>query len=306
MTEQNAQMFNRLEKAGEKKEVLKRVHTGDIFLDDFLNHSCYKKPRSFAQVARTMEKQFILSVEKTMKMLMYIRMVKRKTNIEGTLVDAKTHTEGLRHEGIMRMIWVHTINEQLFFDNLVLYLCLGSWKDIFELLRYDHEYNGKQRVLNWEKITDIIIAGLSNDHASDYVKKYLPRIMSNGQVKTTREQTNNIIGKFICNRMQIGFKDYRLLKASGEKHIWQQQIAIGQFDDISLFDMPVTIRRLMAKSKFIENQDLRYKFEEYTEAVAQRKKDNNLFIKNEPLLDMEETLNQEILNLVEVKGRSAL
>lgn len=300
------QMFKRPVMAGTKKEVLKKVTTGDIFLDDFLNHSCYRKPRTFGQVAKTMETQYVLSVEKTLKMLLYIRMVKRQTNLQGTIVDVNTHTEGLRHEGIMRMIWLHTVNEDLFFDNLVLYLCLGSWRDVFEMLRLDHEYNGKEKVLNWNRIANIIIGGLSNPHVCDYIKKFMPRIMANSKIKTVREESNTIIGKYLCNRMQIGFKDYRVLKASGNKHTWQQQIARGEYDDINLHNMPITVRRLLAKSKFIENQDLRYKFEDYMEAISQRKKDNKIFIENKPLLEMEDTLNQRVLNLITIKGQTAL
>jgi len=106
------------------------------------------------------------------------------------------HKKVMRHEGIFRMIWLHFKAPEIFWNNITLFVNIGSWKDIITMLSYDLQYNGwESRKLNWDNFGKLLLAGLENPNTSELVKKYLPQIKSNSQCKTLEAQADNIIAK---------------------------------------------------------------------------------------------------------------
>ena len=162
----------------------------------------------------------------------------------------------------MRMIWVHINHPDVFWKNIKLYISVGSWKDVFQMLQYDLEYNGwDNRKLNWEEFGQLIMAGLENANTINLVKKYLPQIKARSKCTTLQSQADTIIGKYLCSVMSINYKQYRKLKTSGNAHEWQKLISQKLFDYINFSSIHGRALSLIVSSKFISNHGLETKYE---------------------------------------------
>jgi hypothetical protein len=246
---------------------LKYSTTSNPFVDQFGKLGTYKVPRAFEAIAADCELLWGHSQLMTIVFMFYIRMITRVTVLfENVSTSASQKGAELRHEGIMRAIWLQLRQPESFWKNVLLFIAIGSWKDIFVMLRYDLIYHGWEgRKLNWDKFGALILSGLENPSTRELVKKYLPTIRANNQCKTVEAQANNIIGKWLCSLLygvktdkQTGntYKRYRLLKSSGTAHEWQQLISRQQFDRIDFSKIHGRALSLLVKSKFLFNQGL--------------------------------------------------
>ena len=132
---------------------LKYSSTGDVFVDQFGVVGTYKTPRSFSDISRDMELAWASDKETAIRFALYLRMVSRQTMyLDGTMTQVSQKGAEMRHEGIMRMLWLHFKDEDAFWKNIGLFISVGSWKDIFTMLSYDliyHSWEGRK--LNWDK-----------------------------------------------------------------------------------------------------------------------------------------------------------
>ena len=235
---------------------IKFSSTGEEFVDQFGKLSEYRQKRDFHAIAIDCQKLWQEDPILATRFAFFVRMISRKTNHNGQKYAAKG--AGLKHEGISRLYWLAQNHADWFYDYLPLYVNVASWKDIFDLLRYDLE-NGwwSGRKLDWAKIADFVIAGLEGN---DLVKKYLPQIYASSRQDTPRKLQNTLIGKFLASRLKTSYANYRKLKASGTAHQWQQQISRSDFN----IDFGTVHGRALAKlvsSKFLENHGLTVKYE---------------------------------------------
>ena len=216
---------------------VKFITTGNDFVDQFGKVSQYKAQRPFQEISK--DTQLLWSQNKFMALcfIFYIRIITRKVTLsDGKCTKTTQRGQGLKHEGIFRMMWVALNDPEVFWKNIPLFISIGSWKDIIAMLSYDLQYNGwKNRVLDWDSFGKLILAGLENSNTTNLVKKYLPQIKANKQCKTLEAQADNIIAKWLCSLLfgakenQYGFyKQYRKMKVSGTAHKWQQLISRGQ------------------------------------------------------------------------------
>lgn len=243
---------------------LKYSSTGDAFVDQFGTVGNYKAPRSFSDISKDMELVWTEDKLTAVKFAMYLRMISRKT----MLLDGQTTSESqkgaeMRHEGIMRFIWLHTVDEEAFWKNIGLFISVGSWKDIFTMLSYDLIYNEwKGRVLNWDKFGALILSGLENSNTSELVKKYLPQIKAKSACKTVEAQADNIVAKWVSSLIfgskqgPSTYKAYRKLKSSGTAHDWQKLISQKRFDRIDFSTIHGRALSKLVKGKFLFNQGL--------------------------------------------------
>ena len=105
----------------------------------------------------------------------------------------------LKHEGIMRMIWLHKKEPSIFWKNIGLFVSVGSWKDIITMLQYDLVYNGWEgRQLDWEKMGDLIVTGLNNPNTVNLIKKYLPQVKARSKCSTVESQADTMIAKLVA------------------------------------------------------------------------------------------------------------
>lgn len=262
-----------LKKGAETKSgngALKYSTTGSALVDQFGSLGEYKAPRSFKSIAHDSELLWGSDKWDTVAFSIFVRMISRETMyLDGTKTQGPQKGGELRHEGIMRFLWLYFKDEKTFWANIGLLISAGSWKDIFTMLSYDlihHGWEGRQ--LNWKKFGDLVLSGLENSNSSELVKKYLPQIKANSACKTVEAQADNMIAKWVCSLLfgnkgeSTGstYKQYRKLKNSGTAHEWQKLISQKNFDAIDFGKIHGRALSKLVQSKFLFNQKLSDKY----------------------------------------------
>lgn len=254
---------------------VKYTTSGSDFVDDFANITRYKVPRSFAEVSQTMKTLWSQNSLLALCLIFYIRTITRVVQLfNGSKTSTTQRGQGLKHEGIFRMIWVSINYPETFWKNIALFISVGSWKDIITMLSYDLQYNGWEgRKLDWQKFGQLILAGLENPNTNNLIKKYLPQIKANSQCKTIEAEADNMISKWICSLL-YGEKDvagktyklYRKLKTSGTAHDWQQLISQHRMLEINFDTIHGRALSQLVSGKFLANQGLESKYQAWIES----------------------------------------
>lgn len=290
------------------------------FVDQFGTIGTYKKPRSFAEIERDCETLWGLDQLNAVKFIHYLRTISRKVQlIDGTTTEEAQKGGELKHEPIMRMLWLAQKSPDTFWKNIGWFVALGSWHDIFAMLQYDLVYNGWDgRVLDWNKFGEIIMVALTHENTSELVKKYLPQIKSISNCRTVESQANTIIGKWLCSLLfgkkesSYNYKQYRKLKASGTAHEWQQLISTKNFSAIEFDKIHGRALSLLVRSKFLKNQGLSDKYAAWVKKPETKVKYtgfvHELFMNLPRSLSgveahVQDTINKQFETLVE-KGKS--
>lgn len=297
----------------------KLLTTGSDFVDQFGKITTYRERRSYEDISNDMSKLWKQNKLLTMCLLFYIRMITRVVYLfSGSKTSTVQRGQGLKHEGIMRMIWVAINAPDTFWKNIPLFISIGSWKDVFVMLSYDLEYHGwNGRVLDWEQFGQLILAGLENPSTSNLVKKYLPQIKSISKCTTIESQADTLIGKWICsllfgtkeNESGSTYKKYRKLKSSGTAHEWQQLISQGRFLEINFDTVAGRALAQLVSSKFLENNGLEESYEKwisskpvakFTGYVYELFKNVKSGYNNLPIKRYQaDTINKQFYNLIE-------
>lgn len=300
-----------LKKSAETKSgngALKYATTGNDFVDQFSKLGTYRAERPFADISKDMHLLYSQNPRVAVMFLFFIRLITRVVSLWDGLKTATVQKgAGLKHEAIMRMIWLHINVTDVFWKNIRLYISVASWRDIFEMLRYDLEYNGwDNRKLDWDKFGTLILAGLENPKTSELVKKYMPQIQSRSKCTTVHSQANTLIGKWLSNLLfgSENYKKYRELKSSGTAHKWQQLISKKLYDQLDFSSIHGRALLLLTSSKFISNNKLEEKYEEWIKAQPTAKftgyvHELAMKISNQLKPYQKETLNKQFDGLVE-------
>jgi hypothetical protein len=256
---------------------LKYSTSGNDFVDNFCSISKFKEPRSYNEIAADMERLWSQDPLLCLKLTVYIRLITRKSKIlEKTYNTQKG--QGLRHEGIMRLMWLAINHKNTFQYNFPFFIAAGSWKDVFTMLNLDLQYNGwKNRKLDWNLFRDFIVEALFmyNDQ-TNLVRKYLPTIRTNSKCKTLESQADTIIGRWLAYEISkkvdskgnkidksVMYRNYRQIKSYSFGHQWQQLISNQLYDAINFDKIPGRALNLMVNSKFLYNHNLREKYLEW-------------------------------------------
>lgn len=283
----------------------------DDFVTQFNSMGTYMSSRSFSIVSQ--DQDFLWSQNKLMTVIFtfYIRMITRKVNLSDQTTDEVQRGGEMKHEGIMRMIWLHMKSPETFWKNISVYIAIGSWKDIFTMLQYDLTHHGwDDRKLDWDKFGKLILSGLQDDNQVNLIKKYLPQIKSRSKCITIESQANVIIGKWLCSLMfgEKNYAEYRKFKTSGTAHEWQQLISKGKHDLIDFNSIHGKALKLLSRSKYFENNNLATKYEEWIESKDAKDVKytgfvHELFMNLPNLRDLDvgtsTTINKQFLSLVE-------
>lgn len=252
--------------------------SGSNFVDQFASASKYKAPRTYAEVSKDMAILWAQNAKLTIIFTFYIRMITRVVQLfTGERTSNPQRGQGLKHEGIFRMMWIALNHPETFWKNITLFIAIGSWKDIITMLSYDLQYNKwSGRVLDWNKFGDLIKAGLENPNTRQLILKYLPQIKAISQCKTIESQADTIIAKWICSLLFGGkpegndsgstYKKYRKLKSSGTAHEWQQLISRKDFLNINFDSIHGRALAQLVSGKFLKNQGLERKYQKWIEA----------------------------------------
>ena len=289
------------------KEALKESHVtesgngakkydtlGDDFVDNFAAISYFKEPRSYDEVAKDMQLLWSQNPELCLKLSVYIRMITRKSKVikyDGSVEELEVQRgAGLKHEGILRFMWL-AVNQPLTFKaNIDIFIAAGSWKDIFKMLSLDLQYNGwKNKKLNWSFLFLVILAGLNNPDTTDLVRKYLPTIRTNKNCTTIESQANTLVGRWLARKLfpesdiAIATLKYKRLKSKGNAHRWQQQISKQLYNQIKFDKIAGRALALLVGSKFLENHNLQDKYLEWIKAKPVAKYTGYVFELFKPL-----------------------
>ena len=255
---------------------LKLTSTGDPFVDQFGLISQYRQLRPYSSISKDMKELWDIDPMYTMKLLFYIRLITRKVKFSNRAETAKVQKgAGLRHEAFMRMLWLAVNHSDTFYKNLPLFITIGSWKDIIQLMSYDLQYHGwDNKVLDFDKMSDFILAGLENPNTCNLVKKFLPTIKTKSKCRTLESQADTIIGKFLAHKLfgdgefspklhsNNSYCLYRKLKSSGTAHEWQQMISRSQFN-IDFSKVHGRALALLVSGNYLRNHNLEKDYEEW-------------------------------------------
>lgn len=319
-TSTNAFVNAGLKKSAETRSgngALKYSTTGNSFVDQFGKLGSYKEPRSYQDVSKDMSELYAIDPETAVKFAFYIRTITRTAQyLDGTKTGTVQRGAGLKHEAIMRLIWLAINHPDQFWVNVNLVPVLGSWNDIFKMLQYDLVYNGwKGRTLDWNKFGSLLLAALENENTSNLVKKYLPQIKTNSACKTVEAQADNMIAKWICSLLFGGkeagstYKQYRKLKTSGTAHDWQKLISQGKFLEIDFKTVHGRALAQLVSGKFISNRGLEEKYNAWIESQPVAKftgYPHELFAKLPSKHYQISTLNKQFKGLVETAKQNAV
>lgn len=254
---------------------LKFTTTGSDFVDQFAKVTQYRAPRSYQAISDDMSKLWSQNKGLTLALTFYIRMITRVVGLfDGSKTSTTQRGQGLKNEGIFRMIWLAINAPESFWKNVTLAISIGSWKDIFSMLSFDLQHHGwKDKVLDWDKFGQLILAGLENPNTSELVKKYLPQIKAHSACKTVEAQSDTMIAKWVCsllfgskeNETGSTYKKYRKLKVSGTAHQWQQLISQGKLLEIDFNTVHGRALSQLVSGKFLANNHLEAKYEAWLE-----------------------------------------
>lgn len=235
---------------------LKYTTTGSSFIDQFGKAGNYLTKRSFADVSADMSALWDSNPELALKFTMYLRMITRNTVFNGNATETVQRGTGARSEGIMRMLWVATHHPEQFYQNLPLYVAVGGWRDVFEMLSLDLQYHGwDSRVLDWDAVFQFISYGMTDEAQTHLVRKWMPSIRASSKTKTIEAQSDTQVAKWLANKMFAPAPDtyaqYRKFKSSGTAHQWQQLISQGKFSDINFSNVHGRALTMISNSKFL-------------------------------------------------------
>lgn len=257
---------------------LKYSTTGDAFVDQFGKLGSYKAPRPFGEIVKDCEALWAEDPLKSVRMIVYLRMITRSVQMLDPNMKLSVNQKGaeLRHEGIMRMIWLSQKAPDTFARNIELFIASGSWKDVITMMQYDLIHHGwKGRVLDWNILGGMILHYLKEDNTRELLKKYLPSIKSNPNCKTVEAQADNIIAKYLCwvlfkeeepatdalpELNGSYYKKYRRLKSSGTAHEWQKLISQKKLDKLDFGKIHGRALSQLVRSKFLKRQGLQEKY----------------------------------------------
>ena len=297
---------------------LKYTTSGSDFVDQFAKVTEYRQPRNYSEISEDMSLLWDQNPRLTISFVIYLRLITRTVKfLDGTKTSTTQRGQGLKHESIMRMIWLAVNHPEEFWNNVNLFVSAGSWKDIITMLSYDLQYNGwEERVLNWKDFTGLILAGLENPETSELVKKYLPQIKSRSKCKTVAVQADTIIGKYLCSVIFADIEDkiesyakYRKLKVSGTAHVWQQLISQGRFMEINFDTVHGRALAQMVSGQFLKNNGLEETFEKWMASKPVAKYTGYVYELMQPVKSgysnnvlrsyQEDAINKQFLGLIE-------
>ena len=112
----------------------KFVDNNQLFIDQFVNLKKCLQPRTYVQVAKDMYPLWKANPLLCTKFTAYTRMITRKCRIttpEGVIQLDTQQGEGLKNEGIMRMLWLAIYHKPTFHANIAYFAAAGCWKGRF-------------------------------------------------------------------------------------------------------------------------------------------------------------------------------
>lgn len=233
--------------------------------------------RTYADVDKTMSELWRHDPLKALKMSFYARTITRTTQLpSNTSTSTAQIGQGLRNEGVLRMLWLEVNHPKTFWKNVKLYISIAGWRDIFKMMEIDYSANGwDNKALDWTSFANLVKQGLEDASQSELIKKWLPKIHSTPS--TLNQQASSVVGKFLASQLfsqtfsdkdnvnkRKRYMHYRKLKSSGTAHNWQKLISQERFQDIDWSKVHGKARNILEKSKFFKLPEVQANYEKFT------------------------------------------
>lgn len=285
---------------------VKYTTSKDTLVDQFAAVSNYKEPRPYEVIAADCSVLWKSNPLECVKFIAYLRGITRDSKVvvgDNVTIVKGNVGQGLKHEGIFRLMWLAIHHKNVFVKNVSIFLAEGGWHDIIEMMKLDLQYHGKfKKRLDWDFLGDLVVAGLQNPEHEDLVKKYLPTIRASKVCKTVEAQSTNLVGKFLAKRLfglpeKEGdfstYANYRRLKNSGKAHIWQQKISRKDFFTIDFNTVAGRALSLLVGSKFLKNHGFEEKYTRWIESKPIAKYTGYVYELFSPLSDYFQGYNEK-------------
>lgn len=228
--------------------------SGSALVDQFGKAGAYRG-RDINLVFADQAEIWAENAELALRFPFYLRLITRKTKVKDGFVTEKVQNgQGARDEAFKRLLWIAANHKELFYQNLWLLPIIGSWKDLWVLMRYDVELG--LNCLDNERIYNVIAQGIECAEHINLIKKFMPRIKSYSKTKTESSILLNDLAKGFAKHMNWNCATYNKFKSSGTAHDFQKTICGGLYDNINWNHIPGRALNLLVNSKFIENHNL--------------------------------------------------
>lgn len=239
--------------------------SGSALIDQFGKAGSYRG-REINEVFGDQAAIWEENAELALRFPFYLRLITRKTKVKDGFVTEKVQNgQGARDEAFKRLLWVAANHKDAFYTNLWLLPIVGSWKDLWTMMKYDIELGTK--CLDNERIYDVLAQGMKCNEHIDLIKKFMPRIKSYSKVKTDSAVILNDLAKGFAKHMGWNCAEYNKFKSSGTAHDFQKVICGGLYDQINWNMIPGRALNLLVNSKFLENHGL---VDSYTKWVEEQ------------------------------------
>ena len=191
------------------------------------------------------------SPETTLRLIAYTRAITRK----GKVCELPIKGMGLKAMGRFGMRWLYLNHREVFIKNLIGFIEVGSWQDLWHKDFLDWVEKEDQAVI------EFIASSLKHD---DLARKYLPRYRSESNIlkaKCEHNQTykrirNRGLGQIVdyVNRRSASLTEFTMAglmktKAKGKAHSWQQAITTGNYKAIDFSSLPGKALSWITKDK---------------------------------------------------------
>lgn len=248
--------------------------TNSNLLNYFSNLNCLNS--TYEEVSSSLNLCWNESPELTLKLIVYIRSITRKSSAH----DLEVKGLGLKNEGRLALKWLYNNYPKVFHDNLWFFIEFGNWADLWH-----------RDLIEWVDKEDKIIAGFiacNLDHG--LTCKYLPRYKSSSNIlkrnpgaatikfhKTRNKGLNLIVEqiKLIDNNSNFSMKDLMRIKSQGGSHTWQQDISKGNYEGINFDKLPGKVLSWITKedsennnSSFLSRHNLEDKYLEWIDSKS--------------------------------------
>lgn len=196
--------------------------TGNALVDYFAKCATYRR-RKDEEVFADISAIWAESPKITLQIVFYLRIITRKTK---GFFNSETvqRGQGNRSEFRSAIKWLSKYQPDIFYQNLWLIPIAGVWKDLW--------HKGLIEVLDRQQIYELIKRGLADEYNKELLAKYLPRIRSNSNIKSERHHQLNKFAYGLCKFLGWTPTDYRLFKAGGNAHKFQQLCCSGLWDQL--------------------------------------------------------------------------
>lgn len=292
--------------------------TGMAIVDQFGKAGNYMG-RNIKDVFKDQKTIWKENVINALRFPFYLRLISRTIKInDGFITDKVQHGQGLRDESFKRLLWIAKNHKEQFYNNLWCLPIVGSWKDLFQMMFYDVEF--ETNCLDRKIFFQLLKEGLSYEEHSELIKKFMPRIKSKSKLTTNWTKVMNDIAKEFAKFMNWDNKTYNKFKSSGTAHEFQKQICGGMYKNINWNKIPGRALNLLVSSKFLENHNLVESYSEWLDkqpvakytgyvyelAMAYKNSFKNSFKNNKIPLYKSKTLDKQFDSLIETAQKDSI